>query len=662
MNAPTLFDMSGTNVNSDRYQDWRPEAPPTLNGAKEIIIDYETNGLRWWDGHHAIGASYYIPADGRTGYLPYRHKQGPNLDEATVIRWHKEELKNVKITNANTRFEVHIARNDGVDFEEQGCEVSDVQHYAALLDDHRHRFSLEALCNDYLTDEVKVKTIDGVELDPSRMQEYHPGMVAVRGMADVRQVHKLKQVMWPMLDAQDLQRVRQLEDDVIYPVCEMEHNAQPLDIVKLKRWRQEAEEEHLRCLYKVARAVNFQVNPDSGKSLTRLFQHLKIPITDFTPVTYDEDGTKRGGAPSFTAAVLKRIDHPVIRDIERAGKLADLLSKALVKYDKTVSEDGLLRYALHQLRSDEGGTISGRFSSSAFTNVGEDGAVGANVQQVLAYEKQVATYGDEYIIQELFVPTSGLMLTADAMQIEFRIFSSYAKNQKILEAYRKNPFLKFHHLIWELLKPYRSDLTYKQTKNINFAVCYGAGLAKIALMMELITEAQFVQLHKDYPKGIPSSHPWLATALGVKRIYDERLPEVSPLIQRAAHLAKKVCDDRCNPRDELHSKYPHQGFVRTVLGRRARFENNYRLHSAFNRIAQGSGGDIMKRKLVELHRQRKHTGLKMRMTIHDSVTGDVPDQESAKRVDTILNEQSFPEFEVPILWETKTGPNWKDCA
>jgi DNA polymerase I-like protein with 3'-5' exonuclease and polymerase domains len=668
--SPTLFDMSGTNVNSDQYSEWRPDDPPILNGAKEIIIDYETTGLRWWDGHRAIGVSYYIPADGRTGYLPYRHKQGPNIDEAVMIRWHKEQLKDVRITNANTRFEVHIARNDGVDLEEQGCQVSDVQHYAALLDDHRRKFSLEKLCEDFLSDEVKVKTIDGVELDPTRMQEYHPGMVAVRGMADVRQVHKLKEVMWPRLDAEDLQRVRQLEDDIIYPVCEMEKNAQPVDVTKLKRWRQEAEEEHMRCLYRMARTVGFQVNPDSGKSMARLFQHLGIPITSFTPVTYDEDGTKRGGAPSFTAAVLDAINHPVIEDVKRAGRLADVLSKALVKYDKTISQDGLLRYALHQLRSDEGGTISGRFSSSAFTNVGEDElrSVGANIQQVMAVSKQRVQWGfdedddshDEeiYAIKELFIPGNGLFLESDAAQIEYRIFASRAGTPKVLEAYAKNPWLKFHHLVWEMLKPYKPDLTYKHQKNLNFAYVYGAGLAKIALMMGFITEQEFTELHRQYPKGIPSDHPKLATALQIKRIYEQQLPEVPLLLQRAAHLAKSQCDDRCNRRDELHAKYPHQGFVRTVMGRRMRFPNGNRLHKALNGVIQGDGAEINKTKIVELHRARKYTGLKMRMTVHDAITGDVPDAESARRVDEVLNRQSFTEFQVPILWETKTGNNW----
>jgi DNA polymerase I-like protein with 3'-5' exonuclease and polymerase domains len=50
----------------------------------------------------------------------------------------------------------------------------------------------------------------------------------------------------------------------------------------------------------------------------------------------------------------------------------------------------------------------------------------------------------------------------------------------------------------------------------------------------------------------------------------------------------------------------------------------------------------------------------MRHTVHDEVDGDVPDVESAARASEVLNRQSFPELEVPILWEVSTGANWAD--
>jgi DNA polymerase I-like protein with 3'-5' exonuclease and polymerase domains len=69
----------------------------------------------------------------------------------------------------------------------------------------------------------------------------------------------------------------------------------------------------------------------------------------------------------------------------------------------------------------------------------------------------------------------------------------------------------------------------------------------------------------------------------------------------------------------------------------------------------------MKMKLIELHADRKNTGLTMRFTVHDEVDGDVPDVDAACRVGAILDRQSIP-TKVPVLWDVATGRNWKECA
>jgi len=611
-----------------RVENWEPAPPPQLQGETEIILDYETTGLKWWRDHRPGGVAYLLPKSGRTGYLPWGHHQGKNLDEATVKRWHTEELKHINITNINTRFEVHMAHSWGVDLEAQGCTFSDVAHYAALLDDSRRKFNLALLCQDFLTGEEKVTAVEGHELDATRMMEYDSSIVAVRGMADVRQVHKLKLAMWPRLDAEDLQRVRKLEDELIPVVCEMERNAAFIDVDLLHRWLKETEQEYLRCLWRVARAVGFQVSPNKSKDIKKLFDHLKIPITSFT----------ESGAPSFTDSVLSSVKHPVVEDLYRAAKLDDLRSKYIVKYARTIGDDRLLRYALHQLRSDEGGTISGRFSSSAL-----DGE-GCNIQQVMAVEKQKKIYGDNYIIRSLFIPRNGLMFSADAKQIEYRIFADKASSPKVLAAYKENPDLKFHDLIWEMIKPFKPDISYKQQKNMNFMKLYGGGMAKLALMLEYITEHQFASLQKQYPKGVPHSHPLLAAAVAVNKIYDRELPEVKPLLARYSRMAEE------------------QGYITTILGRRMRFPQKFRLHKAFNGYDQGSAADIMKQKCVEAHRERKRLGLTMRATVHDELLCDTPDVESARQTEELLNRQSFPQLKVPILWDAKVGKNWAELS
>src|SRR6185503_16596300 len=84
----------------------------------------------------------------------------------------------------------------------------------------------------------------------------------------------------------------------------------------------------------------------------------------------------------------------------------------------------------------EAGTVTGRFSS---TEIAKD--VGVDIQQRIKVAKQRVAWGfdedenthdDEiYLIRKLRVPASGLWLSADARQIEYRLFANEVDSPKI---------------------------------------------------------------------------------------------------------------------------------------------------------------------------------------------------------------------------------------
>ena len=353
MGVFNLFDDQQQTIST--FTDYVPPDPPSLEGISTLTLDLETNGLHWWRGHRPIGIGLCLP-DGSTCYLPFGHKQGRNLGEDAVKRWAQQELRHKVITNISTKFDIHHLREWGVDLEAQGCLVADVAFDAALLDDHREKFSLELLCNDFLPEhERKVHQVEGMQLDPARMAEYASGAVAVRCEADVRQVHLLQQYFAPKIAEEGLSRVQAVENQCIYPVCEMERNRMHLDVETLHAWNKEVERKTQKMLLDVSREVGFAMNPDTTKDWIRLFEKLSIPLVR----------SKGGeGDPSFTDEILSRIDHPTVQTLRQAGKLMSLRSKYLQSYTKLVEPDGRLHYHLHQLRNDDVGTITGRFSSS----------------------------------------------------------------------------------------------------------------------------------------------------------------------------------------------------------------------------------------------------------------------------------------------------------
>lgn len=660
-----LFDQPSTFLSPAQVK-----PPPRLKsaGVKEVFLDFETTGLRWWEKDRPGGVGV-CTADGLEQYIAWGHwGGGNNITEENARQWMKDELEGLLITNLNTKFEVHMAREFGVDFEAMGCRVADVGHYAALLDDHRKRFSLESLVDDMLVDERKVKEVNGQPLDGRRMMSYHADLVAVRAIADVRQVMKLKKLMWPKLTAEDLHRVRQLEEDVIYPVCEMEKNGTIIDHERVDMMVKACKAKYDALVWELCKAAGFKVNPNSAKDKLRLWQKLKLPLS------FTEEGS-----PSFTGEVLKQHQHPIAVALYQATKYRSVLSK-LETYQTAVDSKGIMRYGLHQLRAvkdgsedgNESGTVSGRFSSTEITD-----GVGINCQQVWKLAKQRVAFGfheddashDEEIfpIRSVHIPLSGLFLSADAMQVEYRIFASMTKSKRLIDAYaddfeklkRGEEPLSFHRFMHATLKEFSPDLTYRRTKDLNFAKIYSAGLKKLALMLGFITKEQFVQLTRE---NATWRHPLLAKVVEVNAIYNREVPEVKPLLEMAAHIAKGYCDERCRLDDVPHRRgIPHRGFVRTIEGRRSRFPGNKRLHKALNAIIQGTAADIMKRKLVELHAERRYTSFLMRMTVHDEVDGDIPDKVCAERVREVLNRQSY-QLSVPILWDVTTGRNWAEAS
>jgi DNA polymerase I len=602
--AGAMFDGLKREEEFARVADWRPGPLPSLDGVPEIKLDCETTGLRWHKGDLPVGFSVKRPGE-PSRYYPFAHRSGSaqNLDEGQCREWARRELRGKRISNTNTRFDVHMMREWGADLVEQGCEFHDVSHATALIDDWHRDFTLNGQAKAYLDEGRRKLTGEDprFRIEGKSIADYPPGMVAPYAERDTDLVAWLEEAQSPLLAEQDLNRIMALEDSVIPVVCEMERNGCPLDVELLDRWCAESQDELEETLWEVQRRTGLRVNPDSNDDLQKLFLCQRIPMTSFTDK----------GKPSFADSVMKRLaaENEVVALVRHAGKLVDLRSKYLVKYRDAVGSDGILRYALHQLMTGEGGTVSGRFASSS-----------VNIQQVMAIEKQAREYGsDRYLVRRLFRPGSGFWLSVDAAQVEYRLFAHYANSRKILDVFGADPYADYHQVVTDLLRPIRPDFDRKRVKNVNFAQIFGAGLEKTAMMLE--TD--------------------MSEAMEFMEIYHRMFPEVRVLMKRAMGLAER------------------RGFVKTLLGRRARFPQAKRLHSALNRAIQGTAADYNKMVIVEVFKARKQFGLTLRSTIHDEFNADMQDRGLLPDFQRFVDRQLM-DVRVPILWACETGPNWGD--
>jgi hypothetical protein len=102
-------------------------------------------------------------------------------------------------------------------------------------------------------------------------------------------------------------------------------------------------------MWNVRRLTGIELeSPDARKNLARVFEKCGIPAEIWHKPRH------RPGNATFTEDVLKRAAKITqsSRTSSTPGQLADLLSKYLDKYAKTVRRsDGWIRFNLHQLRN-----------------------------------------------------------------------------------------------------------------------------------------------------------------------------------------------------------------------------------------------------------------------------------------------------------------------
>jgi DNA polymerase-1 len=582
---------------------FKPDEFPAIAsaGIKLIALDEETTGKNKWKDL-PVGTAISLP-DGRDFYLGCRHQGGGNHSLQAYHEWKRRELRDLTIVNLNTAFDSEVNRNDHVDLEAQGCRVIDVAHNAALLDEHRFGgFNLNALGKEYVG-RGKVEC----PVAPKDIHRVHAGEVAPYAKGDSRLAMDVYLKQKPLLAADDLDYVAELESDLIWVTNEMERNGAPIDLDKLGGWRKQIAQEIEDGMLDLYRQTGLRVNPSSPQDMLRMFKQIGLPYVD------------------SQADTLKRVAHPAVQKALWVKQRQSLHSKYIDKYWSLAKDTGILRYALHQLRSQENeltgerGTITGRYSSS-----GGDGW-GINCQQVMKPSKQRKKFGDAYLIRELFIAAKGEagIVSSDAAQIEFRLFAEYARNPMMLAAYRADPWTDFYQFVVDMLKEV-ADYTIARddSKVLNLATIYGQGRQK--RMDGLGVDEETLEV--------------------IDAAYNRAFPQARRLMRKTTELAEK------------------RGWVKTMLGRRGRFPDKDRYYRALNKIIQGTAADVNKLKLRRVYQERKRLGLRMSMTVHDELVAGMQDQGMLPEFEKVMQIQELPKCLVPILWDTGFGANWKEAG
>lgn len=610
--------------------EWVPPAAfPDLSEATEIAIDLETcdphmetHGPGWprKDGY-IVG--YAVAVEGWKGYFPVAHAGGGNLDKRVVERWMKKvlELPCPKVMH-NAAYDLGWLLASG--FTVNGT-VFDTMVAAGVIDENRYSYALNSLGFDFLKETKSEAGLKEAAADfgvhPKKELWKLPAMfVGDYAEQDAALTLKLWQYFKTALKREEVESIFELETSLLPVLVNVTLKGIRFNVDRAGELITKMAGEEQKMIQQVSDIAGQKVDIWAAASIATAFDKLKIKYPRTTT-----------GLPSFTRSFLESCEAPVAGMIVSARELNKTYGTFLRPYLDFAKKDGRIHPHVNQLRSDDGGTVTGRLSMA-----------NPNLQQVPARHEVIGP-----TVRSLFLPEEGEQWAAmDFSSQEPRLLVHYATllglpgSENMAKAYRENPDTDFHQMVADM-----AGIKRKAAKTIGLGLMYGMGKAKLAGQLDLpIEEASELMsvFHQKVPflrgtvdavmKRIesPASDGSIRTLLGRKC----RFPLWEPI---------EYGINKALPREEAAAKY----------GPRIRRAMTYK---GLNRLIQGSAADQTKSAMVKLSK----AGFSVLLQVHDEIAISVKNREEAMEAANIM--LNAVRLEVPSKVDLEIGPSWGEAC
>ena len=600
-----------------------PERLPDLSDAKEIAIDLETydpnikeTGPGWAVGNGYI-AGIAIAVEGWKGYFPIRHEGGGNFDER-ILKKQVQRIMDLPCDKIfhNAAYDVGWLRWWGVEVK---GKIIDTLIAAPLIDENRFRYSLNELGKDYLK-ETKSEALLyeaakewGVNAK-AEMWKLPAMYVGPYAEQDADLTLRLWQYFKVEIIKQELSSIFELETRLFPCLLDMKTKGVRVDLEKAEKIKKDLQKKEDFLLFQIKKDTGVDVDIWAAVSVAKAFDKLDIRY----------ERTAKSDQPKFDKNFLSTHKHPLAKMVVQAREF----NKARTTFIDTIlthQHHGRIHADINQMRSDTGGTVTGRFSYS-----------NPNLQQIPARNKDIGP-----LIRSIFVPDEGCKWGSfDYSQQEPRVLVHFAAltggglkgADEVIESYKtEDP--DFHQAVADM-----AGIDRRTAKTINLGMMYGMGKGKLASELGLgkeDTEDLFAKFHAN-------------------------VPFVKQLMEQATRKAE------------------HTGFLRTLLGRKCRFdlweprvfgihkalplweaEKEYGrdlkrawTYKALNRLIQGSSADMTKKAMVDLYEE----GIIAHIQVHDELNCSIDSDGEKNKIKEIM--ENTVELKVPLKVDAEIGPSW----
>jgi DNA polymerase I-like protein with 3'-5' exonuclease and polymerase domains len=602
-----------------------PESFPDLSEAKEIAIDLETcdpNMEKFgpgWPRKDGFIVGYAVAVDGWCGYYPIAHGGGGNLDKKIVESWITEImlLPCPKVMH-NAAYDLGWLWAAG--FEVKG-KIIDTMIAAGLVDENRFSYALNSLGFDLLKEVKSEEMLKKAALDwgvhpKKELWKLPANFVGSYGEQDAALTLKLWHHLEILLRQEEVESVFELETEILPILTRITFKGIRFDREAAKKLIVDLQKKEKKLMSFIRKESGLPVDMWAAVSIAKAFDALGI----------DYPKTEKG-APSFTKSFLESCEHPIAKAIVEAREINKTHNTFLTPYLDASEATGRIHSHVSQLRGETGGTVTGRLSMNQ-----------PNLQQVPARHPVIGP-----MVRGLFLPEKGQCWSAlDFSAQEPRLLIHFSTRlelpgaDKMAEAYNTDSDTDFHQIVADV-----AGITRKEAKTIGLGISYGMGKAKLALALDLqLDEATelIAQFHAKVPflKGMisavqkqinhPASGGSIRTLLGRKCRF--------PLYEPVAWGLNKAL-----PYEEAVAKH----------GLPLRRAYTYK---GLNKLLQGSGADMIKQAMVELHR----AGFNILLSVHDEIALSVDTKEEAEAAAEIM--RNCVTLKVPNKVDVEIGTTW----
>ena len=599
-----------------------PEEFPDLTQACEIAIDLETRdpnlNIRMGSGSvvgvgEVVGVS--VATEDFCAYYPFAHEGGGNMDRKMIIKWLTALLKTPsdKIFH-NAMYDVSWLRAMGLKI---NGRIIDTMIAAALCDENRLRYNLNSCGRDYVgkgkDESALYEAAKSWGVDPKAEMYKLPAMyVGAYAERDAQLTLELWQELKKEILHQDIEAIFKMEMELFPCLVDMRFLGVRVNQEQAMIEKKTLVEQEKKMLGEVLVSTGIDVQIWAARSIAKVFDKLGLPY----------ERTVKTEAPSFTKNFLSNHPHNVVKCIAKAREI----NKAHTTFIDTIlkhSQKGRIHAEVNQLRSEGGGTVTGRFSMN-----------NPNLQQVPARNKELGPR-----IRSLFIPEEKCTWGCfDYNQQEPRLVVHYASLQnlygvdEVVESYKNND-ADFHKIVADM-----ADIPRKQAKTINLGLFYGMGKNK--LQAELgVSKLQAEDLFRTYHAKVPF----------VKQLMDAVMKRAQDSGKIRTLLGRLCRFPLWEPNQfGIHKALPHD---QALLEHGPGIKRAY-TYKALNRLIQGSAADMTKKAMIKLHKE----GIIPHVQVHDELDISVKDDKEAKQIVQIM--ETSVELEVPNKVDYEAGSNW----